>query len=85
MKTEILNGLGTMTAIAIKNRADTLEVAAKMDPAVGKARGFLLLDYGRILVNTDPEFATEADAESHMREVIAACVEWGNAGMPSLG
>jgi hypothetical protein len=74
-----------MTAIAIKNRADTLTTHGKMDADAGKARGFLVDERGRILVNTDADFATEAEAEAHMKEVVAACVEWGNAGMPRIG
>lgn len=84
MNTAILSGLSTLTAIAIKNRADKLTPRGVMDTTVGKARGFLVDERGRILVSTDAEFATDAQAEAHMREVVAACVQWGDAGMPRL-
>lgn len=83
MKTELLNKLGTMNAVVIKNRADTLTAHGDRGSG-GKSRG-LLVDRGRILIATDYDFATEAEAEAHMKEVVAACVEWGNAGMPRLG
>jgi hypothetical protein len=83
MNTEILNDIGTMNAVVIKNRAST--ITAHGDPGSGgKSRG-LLVERGRILIATDYDFATEADAEAHMKAVVAACVEWGNAGMPRLG
>lgn len=71
---EIMQGLSLLTVIKVKNSHETLVRAGKMDPASGKARGFLVLDYGRILVSTDASFETEESAKAHMEEVVQACL-----------
>jgi hypothetical protein len=77
--TRLLAGLSMMTVINLKYSEDEYNNVTHAGPAAnGKYLGWITTLEGRPVINTEPIFDTPADAEAHMRRVIAAAREWEN-------
>jgi hypothetical protein len=75
----LLAGLSVLTVINLKHSQDEYINVTHAGPAEnGKYLGWITTHEGRPVINTEPIFDTPADAEAHMRRVIAAAREWEN-------
>lgn len=75
----LLAGLSVLTVINLKHSEDEYINVTHAGPAEnGKYLGWITTLEGRPVINTEPIFDTPADAEAHMRRVIAAAREWEN-------
>lgn len=75
----LLAGLSVLTVINLKHSEDEYINVTHAGPAEnGKYLGWITTPEGRPVINTEPTFDTPADAEAHMRRVIAAAREWEN-------
>ena len=72
-----LAGLSVHTTLRLKYAEDgDIVVGAQVDPGTGLYGGVIAINPGYLLVRARCTFASESDAETHMRSVIAAARAW---------
>ena len=74
--TSILRGLTRGTVLKLKLCEAEYVSITHAGPVDGKYSGWLTDLDGRSVINTDPRFDTPEEAEQHIRDILAAALDW---------